>query len=117
MGRYAFFSTGFEYKFGFATQESIDITYFGGDTINLETGEYAITWDAEFDIDVCKDRVEEYEDTYAYTPFNPADYSGDLAGTQKVLQDYRYKHHTYLLGILIWHQLSWSPDLSAQAEA
>ncbi len=113
MGRYALFSTGFEYKFGFATQESDEITYFGGDLMTLQTGEYHITWDAEFDIDVCKDRVEEYEDMYTYTPFNPADYSGDLKGTEKVRADYRYKHHTYLLGILIWHQLTWCPDLSA----
>ncbi len=30
MGRYAFFSTGLEYKFGFASQSSYDITEFYG---------------------------------------------------------------------------------------
>lgn len=51
MGRYAFFSTGFEYKFWFGLQNSLDILNFGGTSRNSRGEDGAIEWTFHFDYD------------------------------------------------------------------
>jgi hypothetical protein len=55
MGRYVYFSTGIEYKFGFAVQPSEDILAFGGYR-SLRDPEQ-IVWIAEKDLDYIRERL------------------------------------------------------------
>lgn len=52
MGRYAFFSTGMEYKFWFAVQNSADILEFGGQSRNHRGPDMGmIQWSHKLDFD------------------------------------------------------------------
>jgi hypothetical protein len=57
MGRYAFFSTGIEYKFAFAIQDSSDIFEFGGYVSTRDPEE--IVWIAEKDTEYVKKRLND----------------------------------------------------------
>ena len=51
MGRYVFFSTGFEYKFWFGVQSSSDILEFGGCLRNRRGEDGNIQWTFDLDYD------------------------------------------------------------------
>ncbi len=57
MGRYASFSTGIEYKFGFAVQDSSDILEFGGYVSVRNPAE--IVWITEMDKEFVEQRLKE----------------------------------------------------------
>lgn len=128
MGRYAFFNTGFEYKFRFGTQPSEDIRRFGGlmDYSNYaETGEFDHTWSTS-DIAVIQ---EELKRTLEWLPIQPLDvtlYEKNLQGTYHLTRDlyelYKGDNNEelvarYILGSCIHHQLLYAEILSVSYES
>ena len=126
MGRYAFFNTGFEYKFGFATQSSHDIMELGG------TGNYGLvmseqpmhSWD-ERDrsyIQRVMDALEEYLDIEG--PFDFSKFENSLEGTQDLYEHFWEKEFDltnpfalkYRLACIIFHQLLYAKHLVAHYE-
>ena len=125
MGRYAFFNTGFEYKFAFAVQQSEDIMKFGGKgNIYGEDAPYH-EWNAEKDMVFILNRLSDIESAYNYTRPDFEKFSKDTDGTYELgnsIYDLN-KHislckefYCYLLGCIIYHQLMYEPDLSATYE-
>lgn len=128
MGRYAFFATGFEYKFRFGVQESEDIRRFGG-VVSYETysdtGDLTHTWTLE-DIPLIE---EELKRTLEWLPIPPLDitrYEKNLQGTYHLIRDlydlYKGDHNEeivarYILGTCIHHQLLYAEVLSAEYES
>lgn len=119
MGRYAFFSTGLEYKFVFGYQSSRDILLFGGEYMLLENGEHLITWDATFDLAICEQVLQNLEIEHGCVRPNLDSFSKDIEGTSSIKLRYldTELHPTYLLGLLIYHQLLYEPDLSVEFES
>lgn len=120
MGRYAFFNTGFEYKFGFAIQDSFDIQWFGGENLGYAAdGNGAHQWSADVDLEGIKTELEYRLDGFDFDAF-----SKDLKGTQALrsaLCDVLDLGHSqrdwrYLLGALLYHQLLYEPQLSCTYE-
>ena len=123
MGRYAFFSTGFEYKFAFAVQPSQDILDFGG-RLSLkpreeDEGMGNVQWTREEDLmyihtllttdfDFTLPSVEAYEKTleglYAFRR--------DLVDDEESEETFA----RFVLGALIYFQLHMEPTLTAQFE-
>lgn len=59
MGRYATFSTGLEYKFWFAVQESTDILEFGGTRRNNRGYNLGmVAWNRKLDFDFIRGELE-----------------------------------------------------------
>jgi hypothetical protein len=130
MGRYAFFSTGYEYKFAFAVQPSEDILTFGGSQ--------RLRRDDEEDEDMGNVRWTREEDlAYIHTklttdfdfPLPPVHaYEKTLKGLYAFRQDlkldtnrwnegdYATKFSRFLLGALIYFQLHMEPTLSVRFE-
>lgn len=127
MGRYAFFNTGFEYKFGFGSQPSSDILIFGGqlcEGCDLEAGmtevERTITWSAE-DIPKILVKLHRFAENWYFELPNFSDYSRDYGGTSKLysyLHDHckTREHETIRLGCIIYHQLLYKCPLEAHWE-
>lgn len=129
MGRYAFFNTGFEYKFGFATQSSHDIMELGG------TGNYGLLiheepmhlWD-ERDrpyIQRVMDALEEYLDMEG--PFDFSRFEKSLQGTQDLYSYFWDREKDgfdltnpfilkYRLACILFHQLLYKKNLVAHYE-
>lgn len=113
MGRYAFFNSGFEYKFVFAVQPSSDIELFGGYVIRgyYESDncmEYQWTQnDKEFILNKIKDYNIDFEN-----------YEKNVDGTYKLKYDLYDKEYncTILLGCLIYHQLLYIKVLTCKYE-
>lgn len=111
MGRYAFFSTGIEYKFAFCSQDSEDILEFGGQKIAPDQH----SWGQE-DKPHILERLFQIQDENdfqipvkweKYPLTNDGTYSlwDDIQRASKNIRDYSGSFHTYLLGCLIYHQL------------
>ena len=121
MGRYAFFNTGFEYKFTFAVQESHDILTFGGN-YNMDDDDPGIEWVADEDLTGILEKLREIEEGHA---IDFEKFSKDLDGTHDLMDHLRdlsketvdgVVHARYRLGCLIYHQLLYTPELSADFE-
>lgn len=120
MGRYAFFSTGLEYKFGFTTQDSSDMRMFGGiiitDANDLKLGKYRHRWDYEKDAkNILKSLYEYVSDTDVIVP-DFTTFESNINGTHELsnwLRAHRRTYYdwlsndvnTFTLGCLIYHQL------------
>ena len=104
MGRYAFFNTDFEYKFGLGVQDSRDILEFGGKLIDV-CG--IIQWtqnDKEFILDelnIDKSFFDKYEK--------------NVSGTWK-LYGIREDNYKEILGCVIYHQLLYMDVLECEFE-
>jgi hypothetical protein len=123
MGRYAFFNTGYEYKFAFAIQESEDIQRFGGQDVST-SDELAHSW-APQDIETIREELHDYEEHYDIKFPTLENFSKTLEGTQKIrsAMDELNKntgnwntYYTALLGLLILHQLQYESNLHAHYE-
>ena len=105
MGRYAFFNTGLEYKFKFGSQDSIDITGFGGEIIEETTHKWTET-----------DKVYILEKLDGLT-IDFDKYEKDIYGTYDLEEFLTNRiHYTYLLGCLIYHQLLYTDELICEYE-
>lgn len=131
MGRYAFFSTGLEYKFGFASQASSDIRMFGGVITttqqDLILGKYSHSWDYEKDFKYIMSALRDIlADTELHLPdftkFEPC-----LEGTQALRRHLDSNDRSYwewigsdtslfILGCLIYHQLTYDHTLNVGYE-
>lgn len=124
MGRYAFFNTEFEYKFGFAVQESEDITTFLGDpVIHEEDDGPAHRWNMVEDGELVLIEIRRLEEDLKLPELDFTTFSPDLDGTYALRDHIRTlfnstekAHWRYLLGVLIYHQLIYQEDLEATYE-
>uniref|UniRef100_A0A6C0L0B3 Uncharacterized protein n=1 Tax=viral metagenome TaxID=1070528 RepID=A0A6C0L0B3_9ZZZZ len=109
MGRYAFFSTGFEYKFIFGIQSSTDIALYGKGFIDKNAGS-CHEW-AEADIPLLKEYLEEYVVDWNL-------YTKSTAGTYTLLEAMHDREltHDIVLMCVIYHQLLYSCPLTVQYE-
>ena len=121
MGRYAFFNTGFEYKFTFAVQESHDILTFGGE-YNLDEDDPNVEWVAEEDLAGILEKLRRLEEGPA---IDFEKFGKNLDGTHDLMNHLwdlskdtadEVVHARYRLGCLIYHQLLYTPELSAGFE-
>jgi len=116
MGRYAFFNTHVEYKFAFGIQDSHDILLFGG-TFDKEALE--VSWKQEELISIY-DELEHF--SYKLPDFDSFEknYNGTYELKNYILDNYETKDnilfYKFLLGCLIYHQLSYTPNLFAHFE-
>lgn len=126
MGRYAFFSTDFEYKFAFATQESSDIRLFGGVVTttkqDLNMGKYGHMWEYDKDLQTILKTLQHYVSDTDLTLPDFTQFEGSLDGTHK-LRNYLDDNartlydwigsdmNAYILGCLIYHQLTYEHTL------
>ncbi len=118
MGRYAFFNTGFEYKFAFGSQSSAELMLFGGEYMSFPDHCHQMIWEAPFDLYTCRDMLRKLEMSHGYSPFDLSSYPKTLAGTERVRAEMREKGltDTYILGLLIYHQLQYMPYLTGRFE-
>ena len=116
MTRYAFFTTGFEYKF--TAQESTDIELFGGNgECAYENGVHYWTADDRPNIAM---KLKMLEDLYNIPPTRFDDFAFDYNGTTALrwelffldIEDESIKNK-YILGCIIYHQLLYHCPLSA----
>ena len=120
MGRYAFFSTGLEYKFVFAKQCSSDMMKFGGKPNNgRDEDESMNSWTKE-DIPEIKQKLNEFEEAYALEKLDTiiSKYENNLRGTYD-LKNYLFDKtniYTYILGCIIYHQLQYVDVLEVNYE-
>ena len=98
MGRYAFFNTGFEYKFAFGVQSSTDIQLFGGIG---EDGLHTWTQDDKTYIINLLSKLEIAFENYEKT----------IDGTYALEDDLEIDHRIKL-GSLIYHQLLYTDELT-----
>ena len=113
MGRYAFFNTGLEYKFMFAVQDSYDITRFGGMDLTDTVDHPAILWKTEdaLGIRAILIQLNGMEPDWSL-------YERSIDGTERLRQHLRATNAPprYALGCIIYHQLLYSPILTATYE-
>ena len=121
MGRYAFFNTGFEYKFRFGVQGSYDILSFGG----IDGGETCCVGWGEQDIPRIQESLIDLEKNLELPPIKLSTYDGNLQGTYALCQDLYKLYETHgpeetvdhtILGYLILHQLLYAKQVNAQYE-
>ncbi len=140
MGRYAYFSTGFEYKFWFAVQPSEDIWEFGGNNTTEETGGSVAEGDCDGDCDCdCDCGHEEAQPEHEWVASEDLDYiisklldcakengvklpdfdsfEKSVDGTNSMwntIETYEFKepkvHAWFFLGCVIYHQLLYTDD-------
>jgi hypothetical protein len=132
MGRYAYFSTGIEYKFGFAVQPSEDILAFGGYR-SLRDPEQ-IVWIAEKDLDYIRERLSGHDQpmidlsNYEKNRGGHYRYMCDIEKTLQERLNINEKgsdseeeenwgtYYYYSLGHSIYFQLHMAPVLTAEYE-
>ncbi len=118
MGRDILFNTGVEYRFGFGIQSSEDIQEFGGYGIGLTDW----NWD-ESDKEFCQSVLRSLQENYNLLEININEFEFTHKGTN-ALYDYLYEksivknpnnaiYYLYMLGYLIYHQLHYMPNLTA----
>lgn len=134
MGKFAQFNTGFEYKFTFGVQSSLDLTLFGGIghiDHNRLTGSWK--WSTNDDISNFNDdaliilrKLEEFEKKgYILPKFYK--YDKNLEGTHNLYINASFGRdiitkinigdlNEFRLGCLIYHQLLYQPNLSVTFE-
>jgi hypothetical protein len=130
MGRYAFFNTGFEYKFWFAIQPSFDIAEFGGTDTTVD-GAYSHKWSASSRDDIRKElelmakffdlkvpNFEKFPKTTNGTWALHCDHTDSWALCNRGgLDDFMAgKWALFKLGCLIYHQLLYKDELSCKYE-
>ena len=135
MGRYAFFNTGFEYKFGFGKQSSEDILLFGGlgsfgsDIHDSCFGEEEFRspyhqWSSA-DMELIESRLQKLAIAAGIEDIKIEDYPKDIGGTSDLRSDIYDRFDTcrdlkyaymYLLGCIIYHQLLFTDKLSCEYE-
>ena len=125
MGRYLFFNTGVDYKFMYGVQENTDIEFYGGQwALNEETGAFDMIWE-EKDIATVNERLMELEFAYLLDRPNLSIYEKTSEGTTNLKHDFWHKHNyhmidefkaRYLLGLVIYHQLSYQCPLIARTD-
>jgi hypothetical protein len=121
MGRYAQFNTGFEYKFVFGIQASQDIEQFGGCAVYDTFDDATIEWSPD-DREEIEGTLHHMETMHGYSRPDLTQYEKSVEGTYKLSRDIKYTANTkqpyyaYVLGLLIYHQLSYREYLSAAYE-
>lgn len=119
MGRYAFFDTGFEYKFVFAFQNSGDILEFGG-WFNNNMQDPVVKWSAAESARDILEKLRDMETKCGWPAVDFAAYSMDLDGTHELRDEINWRndelHTRYRLGCFIYHQLLYQPELSCRFE-
>lgn len=134
MGRYAFFNTGVEYKFGFACQGSGDILLFGGlgnfgsDITQqyFEDEEYEDPYHewSQKDKEIILSRLQTLAKKLGIESIDFTLYDKSVEGTSKVRyaiydlvqeKDERLGY-MYLLGCIIYHQLLYTDKLTVHYE-
>lgn len=133
MGRYAFFNTGLEYKFGFGCQNSSNILVFGGldncrglvtsylfDEENYEEPYHE--W-SQNDKEKIMKRLTRIADMIGEALVNFDSFEKNLDGTHKLrnvicdsFEQMNEDHYLYLLGCLIYHQLLYTEKLTCRYE-
>lgn len=120
MGRYAFFSTDYEYKFWFAIQSSEDIWEFGGEEINEDIPEHRWT-SADLEYIKAKLIVCARDNGISLPEFE--NYKKSIHGTyeiEQMIENQKCKDEKVSawcsLGCIIYHQLLWNPELTARYE-
>lgn len=121
MGRYAFFNTTFEYKFAFAIQPSSDMLMFGGSEVQTK-------YDEDFGHSWTKEDLPEIMETlkiiskFCCIPIPKFEsYEKSLEGT-KIMRNELDKQikdpldYRFLLGCLIYHQLTYKEPLTVEYE-
>lgn len=108
MGRYAFFSTGLEYKFRFAIQPSEDMLQFNGISYDGPDADSLIhKWEKKTDELLIKKKLEDYH--YDDIKIDLTKFENNLEGTYD-LKDHLDNikeindDHEFKLGYLIYHQ-------------
>ena len=135
MGRYAYFSTGFDYKFWFGIQPTQDIFEFYGNLYEDSSDESSsdeksyeyelpgkIRWDSSVK-NLIQELIDEMKEESQLIDIHWASFENSLEGTQK-LCDYFVEHEKsqskeaakYMLGCLIYHQLFYEDELSCEFE-
>lgn len=124
MGRWAFFNTGFEYKFAFGSQSSDDIRIFGGIN-NNDYDDPQHGWTSSLDLDMVKQRLETVAEITSNTLPDWDTFEKNRKGTEDLreyLREYGDKKehgkfsYTFFLGCLIYHQLLYTPKLCVRYE-
>jgi hypothetical protein len=126
MGRYAFFTTGLEYKFRFGVQPSEDIRTFGGvaSYTSVEQGYLTHLWD-EQDKETIQKEITALLEWIGQSPLDFSSYEKNIDGTWKLKSDLYdlYKDYAneatvarYILGCCIYHQLLYNQSLEADYE-
>lgn len=131
MGRWAFFSTGYEYKFWFATQSSADIRLFGGTPLvpphaNMANSNLYHVWTSAED--VWDHLIAQYlADASGAARAWASKFPLTLEGTEQMRLGFErgaaapiaaakaalgggVPEPKVLLGLLIWHQLQYCPE-------
>ena len=134
MGRYAFFNTDLEYKFGFGCQDSSDIVLFGGlgnysgiilnNLCDEEDYERPYHEWSQTEKEKIFKRIHRIAQSLGRELVNFDSYEKNLDGTHKlrndICDDFEHMHedsYLYLLGCLIYHQLLYTEKLTCTYEA
>ena len=119
MGRYAFFSTGVEYKFRFAEQCSSDMTKFKGKLYDGSDEDTMINhWIKTEDEPLIKEILKTFSENLGLDDIDMSQFSKDVHGTY----DLRFhiekftKDYTFILGYMIYHQLQYDENLEVKFE-
>lgn len=123
MGRWAFFNTGVEYKFAFATQPTADILRFSGLDITEEEGDWRHIWIRKWHLESVHALLHNVKglfqepkwDSYPETKEGSESLLKDLRATL-VTTDCEESIHRYILGCVILHQLRYTPVLTVTYE-
>jgi hypothetical protein len=126
MGRYAFFTTGLEYKFRFGIQLSEDIRSFGGvgSYENYSKGYSTHHWDSKDCEEIRNDIRALAESLDISLPIMEA-YEKSLEGTHTLHSDLYTLYEKdfnekalarFILGCLLYHQLLYTETLEADYE-
>lgn len=123
MGRYAFFNTGFEYKFAFAVQPSEDILKFGGKPTFVYEGDNKHEWTI-IDRKLILGKLRDIEESLALPELNFELYEKTIKETSNLYHtiytlciDNLELLATYRLGCIIYHQLLYKHDLNCIYES
>jgi hypothetical protein len=127
MGRYAFFKTGFEYKFRFGVQPSEDIRTFGGYASydQSEKGYFTHHWEESDEKAILHD-LEPLAEALGLPLPKFEMYEKNLQGSYKFHQELYdlYKQDLneqavarFSLGCMIYHQLQYEKQLSVDYES
>lgn len=116
--RCVYFNTGFTFNFG-SDQSSLDILYFGGQTLHVNGRMVTRTW-ASNHFGVVEYNVRKIENDIGVPNINFNDFEPTKSGTARLLEHIEgleissvILHHMYRLGAIIFHQLHYHPRLSA----
>jgi hypothetical protein len=119
MGRYAFFSTGIEYKFRFAEQCSSDITKFKGKLYSGSDEDNMVhRWIKSEDEPLIKEILKIFSENLGLDEIDITQFSKDIDGTHQLKYHLLEltNNYTFILGYIIYHQLQYVDNLSVNFE-